>query len=591
MSFEQSRERRLLLWLCALKIAALAIVFDPAALNAFQLPKSLASRALEWPIAAVVLFALVTHGRGIVPRGRTHIAVLAVFVASAISALFAADRYVAFFGDPENYAGLTLLFDMTVLYLAVAIAVRDERDVRVLLGAMLAAGAVAIAYGAVQALGADPFSWAAEARIRPFATFGNADHFGHFLSVLFGVALGLAVASRATRTRIAAGGTALLTLAMAAVVATRGTVVGIAASVIGAAAVARPSWRTLPWLAGAAAIAVLLALTPLGTRTLSTLGVADRLTLYAIAARATLARPLLGYGPDNFRVAFAAQRTAESVPILGGGPQSTAHDWILDASATTGLVGLAALIALVVLGTLELWRLSRAMPFAGVPFLLGWLAYWGHGLVAAVSLAAAWYPWVALGVAVALRARTAPAPRQRASPRWAAAAVAVVALAGALSGARALQADRDAWSSEVAAHDGDEASAVTFADRAAARDGGRADYWDRLGLALDAAGRRDVAIGAYREATRRAPYEAAYWSNLSRALARGAGSDAAARDDALGAARQATVVDPNAPVGHISLAEIAIAFGRCDLARTEADRAAALEPGHDDLVRRAADCR
>src|SRR5690242_17746358 len=58
VSFEQSRERRLLLWLCALKIAAIAVVFDPAALNAFQLPKSLASRALEWPIAAVVLFAL-----------------------------------------------------------------------------------------------------------------------------------------------------------------------------------------------------------------------------------------------------------------------------------------------------------------------------------------------------------------------------------------------------------------------------------------------------------------------------------------------------------------------------------------------------
>jgi len=50
-------------------------------------------------------------------------------------------------------------------------------------------------------------------------------------------------------------------------------------------------------------------------------------------------------------------------------------------------------------------------------------------------------------------------------------------------------------------------------------------------------------------------------------------------------------VDPNAPVGHVVLAEIAIAFGRCELALSEATRAASLEPGHDALVGRAQSCR
>jgi hypothetical protein len=100
-----------------------------------------------------------------------------------------------------------------------------------------------------------------------------------------------------------------------------------------------------------------------------------------------------------------------------------------------------------------------------------------------------------------------------------------------------------------------------------------------------------MVASAYREAASRGPYEAVYWANLARARARIAGSDATLRDESIGAARQATIVDPNAPVGHVALAEIATAFGHCDLARAEAARAAALEPGHDELVSRAGACR
>ena len=138
---------------------------------------------------------------------------------------------------------------------------------------------------------------------------------------------------------------------------------------------------------------------------------------------------------------------------------------------------------------------------------------------------------------------------------------------------------------------GDRESALLFADRAAARDGGRADNWNRLGLALEALDRRAAAVDAYREAARRGPYEVVYWVNLARGLAQVAGSDAPTREDSLAAARQATIVDPSAPVGHVVLAEIAAAFARCDLARTEAARAAALESGHVELVARAESCR
>jgi O-antigen ligase len=537
------------------------------------------------------VYALVSHGRAVVPRHRMHVLVAAVIAASALSALFAADRYVALFGDAEIYQGFTFVIDMTLLYLAAAIAVRAEGDVAVILGATMSAGAIAIAYGMAQAIGWDPFAWASDPRSRPFATFGNADHFGHFLSVFFGIALGLVIASRASPLRLLAAAGIVAALAMVAIVATRATILGMGGSLIVAALVRRPSPRTIAYSAVAVlGAAVAFWVTPLGERIVSGGAVADRLQLYDVALRATLARPVLGYGTDNFRAAFAANRTVESLPLLGPGPQATAHSWFLDVSATTGIVGLAAVLAFIAVGTIELWRLAKAHPRVGIPLLLGWAAYWADGLVAAASLAAVWFPWLALGVAVGLRgARGSPA--QRRVPIWIAVVLGVVAVVAAATGARSWQANRDAWSAEEATQAGDPAEAVTFADRATARDEGRADNWNRLGLAYEAIGRDGDAVDAYREAARREPYEAVYWANLGRGIARGAGSNATQRHEAIDAARQGTIVDPNSPIGHAALAEIATAFGRCDLARAEAARAAALENGHDELLQRAANCR
>lgn len=593
-TFQGSGARQVLLSLCALKIAAIILAIDPAGLVAFQLPKALASRAIEWLIAGTLAYAVLCYGPRIVPRSRLHAFVIALAGVSALSAIFAADRYLALFGDPENYAGLTFVLDMLVLYAALAVAVRGERDVAIVLLALLGAGLVAMAYGAAQALGLDPFSWAVDPTGgRPFATFGNPDHFGQFLSVAFGVALGGVVGATRNGIRALAVLGVVLTAAIAAIVATRGTVLGMGGAVSGVPFVGRVRRRAL--LIGTAALlllATLLALTPLGQRTIATAsgGAPDRVFLYEIAARATLARPILGYGPDNFRVAHAEQRTVASL-AFGAGPESTAHDRLLDASVTTGVVGLLVLCALVVVGTVELRRLATARPTVGAALFIGWLAYWAHALVAAESMAASWYPWVALGAAAALGGiRGAEQPARRV-PRLAVAALAMVALIGAASGARALQANRDAWTSAEAAHFGDLVTATEFADRAAARDGGRADYWNRLGLAYEAEKRWPPAVAAYREAARRGPYVAVYWANLARGLARVAGSDEAARDEAIAAARQATLVDPNAPLGHIVLAEIATAFGRCELAVTEAAVAASLERGHDPLLERARACR
>ena len=586
-TFEYSTSRRALLWLASLNVAALIVAFDPVGDSAFDLPKSLASRSIEWATAAALIVALLSHGRGILPRTRLHAAVVGLVVTVGLAAVFATEPYVAIFGEQDRYLGLTWLGNMLVLYAALAVAIRGTRDVFLILGAIAASAVVALGYAVLQLIDVDPFVWATDARIRPFSTFGNPDQFGHFISVLFGLALGAVLAPSGAARRTIAAIAAIAALAVAAFVATRGTLVGIAGALAGTVGV-RPSRRViLATAALAVAIGAGLLATPLGQRAVGTFAggvLPDRITLYGIAARATLARPLLGYGPDNFRAAFVGNRTPESLASLTAGPETSAHDWLLDASATTGLVGLAALLALLTLGTLELLGLARGRPAVGTPLLLGWAAYWTNGLVDVGSVTTAWFPWLALGIAAGLRGTQAETVARRV-PRWAIAAIGIATVIGIVGETRPFIANREAWAAAQAAHFGDKDAAVALADHAAARDGGRADHWNRLGLALEAQRRWADAAAAYREAASRERYEPVYWANLANALVR-----TGARDDALAAAREAAAVDRNAPIGHVAVAETALAFRQCDVARVEAARAAELEAGHDELVARARDC-
>jgi hypothetical protein len=409
------------------------------------------------------------------------------------------------------------------------------------------------------------------------------------------VLVGAAVGATGPGRRAVAVASAVGTLGLAAIVATRGTLVGVVAAAAGIVTARRPTPRAaLAGLALSVLVLAALLVTPLGQRAVATVqsGVLpDRIPLWAIAGRATLARPLLGYGPDNFRAAFVGNRTADSLAILGPGPQTSAHDWMLDTSAMTGLIGLAAVLVLVGLGTIELVRVARIRPAIGLALLGGWSAYWANGLVDVGSVAVGWYPWLAVGVAAALRGRRVAAAA-RPMPRWLGVAIAIAVAVGIVTGSRAFIANEEVWASAQASHFGDVEAAVILADRAAARDGGRADYWNRLGLALESQGRLTEAAAAYRAAASRQPYEPVYWANVARALARGAPAGAVgAQDDAIAAARQAISVDPHTPFGHLVLAEIATRLGKCDLARSEAAEAAALQPGLDDAVARAAACR
>ncbi|MDQ2914336.1 MAG: hypothetical protein M3T56_13910, partial [Chloroflexota bacterium] len=123
--FEHSTLRQAIVLLVAFKIVGILLFVDPNGLQAFDLPKSLLSRALSFLIAGLLAIAFLRFGLAIVPRTRLHLAVGVFLAANLASGLLAENKYLALFGENERYLGLTFLADMLVLYVAVAVGVKE----------------------------------------------------------------------------------------------------------------------------------------------------------------------------------------------------------------------------------------------------------------------------------------------------------------------------------------------------------------------------------------------------------------------------------------------------------------------------------
>src|SRR5439155_7020666 len=134
-----------------------------------------------------------------------------------------------------------------------------------------------------------------------------------------------------------------------------------------------------------------------------------RVLIYKAALQATRDRPLLGWGPDSFAAAYANYRTGDPAGYPGNQPESSAHSWLLEAGATTGIPGALAMLAGVVIAIERLYRIGlRQVPVIAGPLLLGLVAYWAHGLVSVGSISVDWFGWAGLGAAAAVTTRTVP---------------------------------------------------------------------------------------------------------------------------------------------------------------------------------------
>ena len=561
---------------------------------------------VAWVLVAALAISLPRYGPRVFPLTRLHLIVAAYLIAVGFAAIVGADSYTAAFGDEGRRLGLTFLIDMAVLYGATAASIRRRQDLIVIGVAFSLGTGVAIAYAWLQRFGLDPIQWSVNtSSSSPFGTMGNTSPFGQLLCLAFGVGLGVVVGWRKRDPRgpfLWALGLGGLSLATSAVVGNRGAFIGIIAAV-GIAVVDRMRRGGLRGAFAALAVAAfagcvlvgVLWMTPLGERLRSTIvsgtDTETRVALWHSALGAFVDRPVLGWGPDSFRIAYPAHRPLDGARIYGfiDYTADSAHNWLLQAMVTTGGLGAGVLVAMVVSFQLVLWRRGGRDHTAASALLAGGAAWWTAGLVTPGMIGVDWWPWLSFGAITAL-AGAEPVVAARDIPRSLAGAITSVACIVALTGYNTLDADHEM---QRARRDST-ATSVQAAQFAVERDSGRAEHWNELGRALFSTKHWKESGDAFAQAARRAPYDSLLWSNLALARTR----QALAHDDRDGgasaaeeAARRATTVDPNSPAAQGTLTEVANALGDYDLAVAAGVRSlqlASRERSFEELVASAA---
>ena len=355
----------------------------------FVVGKALWSRALiEVAFALWALLAL-RHPAYRPPRAWLLVLAAAGLGVSALAAAFGVSPQYSLWTSYERMQGVVDQAHWVALAFVVAAAVRDAGAWRVLLGAHAAAGAAVAGIVIAGAAGLEvPFYGALpeHSAVRAGGPFGNPTWLSVYMLANLGLAAAFCARAHALGTGPAMLGWAAVALAHLAGLVLAGSVGGFA-GLLGAAGFAAVAFA---WLAGgrgrrvAAAVLVVLAaataglgvrfldgeatgVVPIdgpaarwpGVRALRYVGGVDlqrpsvqsRLAAWEAGLEGFAERPLLGWGPGNFRAVFGLYGSGYAATSE---PHDNAHGKLVEVAATTGLAGLAAWLAT--------WGLALAVP-------------------------------------------------------------------------------------------------------------------------------------------------------------------------------------------------------------------------------------
>lgn len=621
-----SRVRLFGVILICIYVALVPVLFDPAADAPFPIAKGLLAHSLAYALAGALAGYVIAYGRRAWFWSWMHVPVLAFLAANLTAALFAPDLYVALFGTHIRMLGLGTVAGYVVLYFGIAFLVRTRPEAFAVVASGLAGSAAVIGYETIQFAGKDPVAWSVSTAFRPFSTLGQTTTLAEYLTVLFlgAVAVALLDERLALVSRIGVGLYSLLLAAGILVTETRSAFIGLAS---GAAMLLALTWHGHPnrrarmlSLAGAGAttvaLALVLLLTPLGARLLTTVelpgidvtgddatprleGSADvRVALYEIALRMVRDRPLFGYGPDNFSVALPLYRSASEPFEVQQSPATSAHGWAAQVAATSGIVGLAAFVAIPSTAFVLAFR-SRFRPGAWAALAM-LAAFLGAGLTTISDLGVDWLFWAAAGGVAAATARPwesrVPLPplrrKERVPSEGSARSKSLLALSSVAIGivlastsAVAYGASRSAKDSQLQRQNARSQLAIEAANRAIAWDGRRAEYWDTLGLAYVSADRFRDAAAAFERARELAPYDVRYSGDAARAYVvlfqRG---DRSVGARATEVAEIAARVDPNNPLANYTRAIVMQVTGNLPEAVRSVERSMALDQTNSPAI-------
>ena len=347
--------------------------------NAFGPPKAVIFAAGVALALIGLSFAPASLARvvSIMKRSRVGWALMAAVLLAALSSVTAFDPRRALLGGYPDYRGFATLLGVAALGVAwIAVWVRDGGP-RLIGRTTVVLSLAPLSYAFLQRVGVYPADWRGQFRVG--SLLGNPSNFGVYLLIVAPLVLWVLASEKSSVWRILAGASAAGSVAAIFWTLSRGAWVGGIAAVavagglvlVSGKARARRAQLALVLVSAVLLVSVAAAVTPGFTHRASHLLDAGsktarlRLSAWNSSAHMALARPLLGWGPDNFRYVL---RLFQAPGQIGGayGYQvvESAHNLEADTATSSGLLGVAGLSGL------TLVRRARTDRDPGLPIAL-----------------------------------------------------------------------------------------------------------------------------------------------------------------------------------------------------------------------------
>lgn len=387
-------------------------------------------------VLAIALLAVAVRKRGLSSflRESVSLRIIGAITLLSLVGLYSASN--VFWGVASVYR---IVMQLVVFALATSI-VRAPKDARRALVAVAASLLVPALYGFYQAslpYGAPIPDWGYETTaydlrgapsLRIFSTMDHPLHFSHYMSIAFGLSLGLAAGARSAGRRAVLLGLAGLGAAANLLTYAASGLVGILASLVAVVVVLRSRRLVAAFVAVIVAL-VLLAPPPLVAKverlfTGDAATTAARLVTYEQSLMILHDHPLIGVGWGGVKSAMQGEyRVTRADPVA-----FTAENYFLQRAVALGLIGLSLYVALLVRFFRDVRLLRRGdgadapdRAWIGTALLTGGVAFFVQAqLIPAASVSTNSVLWLFYAIAETLRRSPdgpAAAPLARAGAR------------------------------------------------------------------------------------------------------------------------------------------------------------------------------
>jgi O-antigen ligase len=314
------------------------------------------------------------------------------------------EKFQQLFGTSGRNTGFITYLAFSLLFM-ISMVTSSAAFLQRFLLASVVVGAASLAYGVVQAIGADPFDW-----VNPyspvFGFLGNPNFQSSLLGIL-GSVLFAQILSNTVKLQLKGGYLVYLIASIFVISKTDSQqgflvlLIGIGVSV-GAYIYSRSKAFGYSYLGLAGLVSFAISFGALNKGPLASLLYKDSVTYRGDYWRAgwkmTVDNPIFGVGLDSYGDWYRRSRTIEAT--LRRGPEITsnaAHNVFLDFSSSGGfpmLLLYCALVLLVTTSAIKVLKRSRSFNAGFVGLVAGWVAFQAQSIISINQIGLALWGWI-----------------------------------------------------------------------------------------------------------------------------------------------------------------------------------------------------